>query len=507
MLTPAKGLGAVAVEGSLVKLVEKLFSERTTLDHTDTSRRASTFWRIMGAGLSVAAISLLAAVPAAHASPVRTSAEAPPSIRQLASQADLHFGTALSHNVLGDAEHMDLVSTWSNTLTFENDTKFGLIQPDRGVWDFNAADQVMDWAVEHEMKVRGHVLIWHQQNPQWLLDMNPTRAEALDLMREHISTVVRHFDEKYPGAIVHWDVVNEALNTDGSMRNTIWRRWIGDDYLAHAFRFAREAAGPDVELYYNDYFDGTMLLVESGAGPVLDAAGVTNGGDGSLPPPMGNGASGPMTCDQVPKCSATRNLLSGLIDDGVPVDGMGFQAHQPSAVPSDYSGLTRWVGELGLKWALTEVDVPMPRDLPGTGIGRSLHQPKGFATPLESCLADPACDTYITWGVSDRYTWWNYFMGGSLPDALPYDENLRAKPAVDAVRAVLVTAASQPEPQDAGEVEFTPAEPTSTTPKPDDVIATSAGPTLPATGGTAPMGITALLAVGGLALGWTGRHR
>ena len=110
-------------------------------------------------------------------------------------------------------------------------------------------------------------------------------------------------------------------------------------------------------------------------------------------------------------------------------------------MPSDFRALTSWVGERGLDWALTEVDVPMPA---GTGPLGAARQAGAFAAAADACIDDPACDTIVTWGLSDRYTWWKGLLGGVLPDALPFDEALAPKAAADALHETFAAAPAAP---------------------------------------------------------------
>ena len=314
---------------------------------------------------------------------------------------------------LDDAAHTALERRHVNTITFENEAKWGPVHPEPERFDFTGADRVADEAQAQGMKMRGHVLIWHAEMPAWLKELTPTRQEALDLLRDHIRRVVGHFRQKYPGLIQEWDVVNEGIDNDGSRRNNLWQRWIGDDYMDHAFRFARAAAGPGVALYYNDYFDGGMVEGAELVGGEFD--------DGDPFPQPTPGAQGAMPCEVVVKCVAVKELVTGMVRRGVPIDGVGFQAHIPSPTPSDYRGLTAWVGELGLRWAVTELDVPVPA---GGGDASGQHQARAYTGVARACIDDPACNTIVTWGLSDRYTWWKNLLGGSLPDALHFREDL-----------------------------------------------------------------------------------
>jgi endo-1,4-beta-xylanase len=274
------------------------------------------------------------------------------------------------------------------------------------------------------MRMRGHVLIWHAEMPAWLKELDPTRDEAMAILRDHIFTVVGHFREEFPGLVTQWDVVNEGIDNDATRRQNVWQKWIGDDYMDLAFRWAREATGPDVLLFYNDYFDAGMTAGAEAVGGDFD--------DGDAVPSALPGATGALGCDAVAKCAAVRDLVTGMKERGVPIDGVGFQAHEVSPNPSDYRALTAWVGDLGLRWAITELDVPLPR---GTeAAGRAVHQAPAYRRTLAACLDDPACDTFVTWGLTDRYTWWRTLIpGGVFSDTLHFDDEYVAKPAAQAM--------------------------------------------------------------------------
>ena len=374
----------------------------------------------------------IAAALAATAALAGTSAEAQEtrySLRADADRAGVRLGSALTSTHLDDAPHTALMRRHVNTLTFENETKWGPVHPERDRYDFSGADRVAAEAQAQGMKMRGHVLIWHVQNPAWLNELSPSRDEAIALLHDHIDTVVGHFRRRFPGLIVEWDVVNEGIDNDGTRRSNVWQRWIGDDYMDHAFRFARAAAGPRVALFYNDYFHSGMVEGAELIGGEFD--------DGDPFPQPTPGAQGALPCDAVVKCRAVRELVTGMVRRGVPIDGVGFQAHIPSPNPSDYRGLTAWVGELGLRWAITELDVPVPA---GGGDASAQHQATAYRQAAQACIDDPACNTIVTWGLSDRYTWWRSLAGGALPDALHFRDDLSAKPAADALHDALAAA-------------------------------------------------------------------
>jgi endo-1,4-beta-xylanase len=151
-----------------------------------------------------------------------------------------------------DQKAQKLIIEHFNSISPENDMKWGAIHPKAGVYEFNHADQYVDFGVRNHMTVIGHTLIWHSQTPEWVFKDDQGqqigREALLKRMQEHIETVVG----RYKGRIKGWDVVNEAFNDDGSFRNTKWKTIIGEDYIEKAFEFAKKA-DPKCELYYNDY--------------------------------------------------------------------------------------------------------------------------------------------------------------------------------------------------------------------------------------------------------------
>lgn len=354
------------------------------------------------------------------------AAQEAPALRAAADARGLLLGTALGSAGMDDAAYLDLIAEQSNAVTFENEAKFGVVHPEPDRYDFAAADRIAAFARDHDLAVRGHVLLWHVQDPAWLEGRG--RDELLAIMRDHIHTVVGHFRDAFPGLVVQWDVVNEPIDNDGSRRQTVWQRGIGDDWVAHAFRFAREA-DPDVELYINEYLDLGMTAGAEYAGREFD--------DGDAVPLAAPGAAGPLPCDVVVKCRALRALVEELVDDGVPIDGVGFQGHIPNPLPPDYRALTSWVGGLGLDWAITEFDVPVPRGSGGTSGASADHQVRAYRAAASACLDDPACDTFVTWGLSDRHSWWNGLNGGVLSEPLHFDATLAPKPSAHALADVL----------------------------------------------------------------------
>lgn len=167
---------------------------------------------------------------------------------------DFLIGAALNYDQFAenDIKGAELVKTQYNTITPENILKWEQVHPEPDSYNFDAVDQFVQFGEENGMFIVGHTLIWHNQTPDWVfLDDNGNplnRYTLLERMRDHIHSVVG----RYNGRIHGWDVVNEVLNDDGSLRESPWLEIIGEDYIEKAFEFAHEA-DPDAELYYNDY--------------------------------------------------------------------------------------------------------------------------------------------------------------------------------------------------------------------------------------------------------------
>ena len=165
-----------------------------------------------------------------------------------------HVGAALNRAQFSetDIRGAAIVRSQFNTISPENILKWESVHPQPDRYDFDGSDRYVAFGVSNKMFIVGHTLIWHNQTPKWVFEDEQgkpvSREVLLKRMREHIQTVVG----RYKGRINGWDVVNEALNEDGTLRQSQWQKIIGDDYIAKAFLFAHEA-DPKAELYYNDY--------------------------------------------------------------------------------------------------------------------------------------------------------------------------------------------------------------------------------------------------------------
>jgi endo-1,4-beta-xylanase len=312
-------------------------------------------------------------------------------LRDLADQRGLWVGPAVAYGPLvNEPPYAQTLAREFNVLTPENAMKWAATHPQRYQYTFGQADAIVNFAQANGMPVHGHNLVWDQSNPSWLTSGNFSRDEMIAILRDHIDTVAG----RYSGSVAFWDVVNEAVGPDGSLRNTLWRNRIGPDYLDLAFRFAGEA-DPSALLLYNDY-----------------GAEVVNA-----------------------KSNGIYNLVSGMLSRGVPIHGVGFQMHIDLGginYQSFAQNLQRFA-DLGLAVFVTEMDVRI--QLPATA-DKLARQAEVYRNVLDVCLGQPACYGFQTWGFTDKYSW----IPGSFPGygaALVFDNGYNPKPDYDALEAGL----------------------------------------------------------------------
>jgi endo-1,4-beta-xylanase len=369
----------------------------------------------LGGGAAAASALPLAGCVARAAAPVgRAPAPSAKAVRagSLGAHAAAHgllYGCAVDVHALGaDPAYAALVREQCRIVVAENAMKWAALRPSAESFRFDDADALVAFAEANRMKIRGHNLVWHQDNPGWL-DATATPANARPLLVSHIERVVG----RYAGRMHSWDVVNEAIEVkDGrpdGMRNTAWLRLVGADYIELAFRTAREA-DPGALLTYNDYG--------------IEAE----------------------TVDDERKRAAAIELLRRMVARRVPVDAVGVQSHLAAAAgggapagPVYGAGLMRFIGavrELGLQVFLTEMDVN-DRAVAGDAAVRDAAVAAAYKQYLELVLADPAVRAVLTWGITDRYTWLDHeeSRGDGLGERpLPFDSDGRAVAAFYAMR-------------------------------------------------------------------------
>jgi len=280
-------------------------------------------------------------------------------LKELASNHNLLIGACVEPFYLEEEAYVATLSKYFNVLTPENRMKWSFIHPEKDVYAFEEADKLVDFAMENDMKVRGHALLWHIQNPDWLLASEWTRDELLAIMEDHIKTVVGH----YKGQVYAWDVVNEAIDNN-AWRDTIWYKTIGPDYIEYALKFAREA-DPDALLFINDY------MVE----------------------------------EENLKSDFYYDMAVDLLEKGAPLDGVGLQFHIDMNTPFDnksiYSNIKRFA-DLGLLIDFTEIDVRMS----GTPTeAKSRQQREIYESLMDIAVSMDSVSSYTLWGFTDKYSW------------------------------------------------------------------------------------------------------
>ena len=357
----------------------------------------------------VVAVLVLFAVP-----PVHTQRPASASLKDV-FKPDFLIGAAVNRRQFfeEDQRALPIIRSQFNSITPENQLKWLLIHPQPDKYDWVGGDRYVAFGEKYGMTVIGHTLVWHRQTPPWVFDDGKgdrvDRETLLARLHDHIQAVVG----RYKGRIKGWDVVNEALNADGTMRQSNWMKIIGEDYVAKAFQFAHEA-DPQAELYYNDY-----------------------------------------SLENEPKCNGAIRLIQKLKSQGVPVAAVGLQGHNNMTFPSleQQEATIDAFAKLGIKVNITELDVDVlphvDEDKGATtkltdqlnpftsGLPQSLQddQAKRFADLFSVYLKHrDVIDRITFWGVTDGDTWLNNWpVRGRTNYPLLFDREGKAKPAFDAV--------------------------------------------------------------------------
>src|SRR5258705_8350894 len=246
----------------------------------------------------------------------------------------------------------------------EDVMKWETIHPAPETFDFRRGDRLVTFAISHQMKVRGHTLTWHQQNPSWLVDGRHTPDELARILEQHIKAVVGH----YRGKVFAWDVVNEAFDEGrnaGKLRSTLWydrprigRAGKGSSYIEDCFRWAH-AADPDALLFYNDVEAEAMNL----------------------------------------KSDAIYAMVKDFRRRGVPIDGVGFQMHLANLHP-DVTSIAANIGRftaLGVQVHITEMDVALAVSGDGNPSPADLQlQADVYRKIASACLAHAGCTAIQT---------------------------------------------------------------------------------------------------------------
>jgi endo-1,4-beta-xylanase len=291
-----------------------------------------------------------------------------------------------------EGAYQDTLKREFNTIVAENAFKWDSVHPAMNRYSFTDTDALVDFAAAHNMKIRGHTLVWHNQLPAWLTGGGFTQDEVIGILRDHILTLVG----RYKGRVWAWDVVNEAIDdSTGDLRaGSFWYQTIGPGYIKLAFQFAREA-DPDARLYYNDY----------------SIEGLST------------------------KSNAVYSLMQELKNQSVTIDGVGWQMHQIAGfrIQGSHQTNASRLADLGLEISITEMDVRI--NLPASS-DELAQQADGYGDAVNFCLTQPNCKALVMWGFTDKYSWVPGTFSG-WGDALIYDANYQRKPAYLALQRAL----------------------------------------------------------------------
>lgn len=322
-------------------------------------------------------------------------------------------GTAVDTNFVSghDPKSEEIVTKNFNSIVAENCMKGEEIHPDINRYEWTYADRTVNWGLSHNQKVIGHCLVWHSQAPKWMFTDEKgntvSRETLIGRMYSHIMTVVG----RYRGKILGWDVVNEAINDDGSYRETPYYKIIGPEYIPLAFMFAHEA-DPEAELYLNDY---------------------------SMSKPG--------------KRETYCRIINAMKSRGIRIDAIGMQSHHGYNYPdwNDFETSIKAFAATEIKVQFTEVDInmlPNPESFGGAEISQKYQYDKsmnpytqGLTKKAEKLFEQRYLDFFriiernkasvkrVTfWGVTDRHSWLNDWpIKGRTNYPLLFDRNYQPK--------------------------------------------------------------------------------
>ena len=324
-----------------------------------------------------------------------------------------NIGAAINEDIiLGlDNDSKQIVETQFNSITPENSLKWIFVQPYPNSFNFTVADKYVNIGLKNKMHIVGHALVWHSQLADFMQNVK-SKAEMNKHFENHINTVV----SRYKGKIDAWDVVNEAFNEDGSLRESVFYKFLGKNYIEKAFKLANEI-DPNADLIYNDY---NLYKKEKRDGVI--------------------------------------QMVKQMQSKGIKIDGIGVQAHWSLNQPSlnEIEQIIFDISELGVDVMFTELDIsvlPSPWEQVGAEVSQNFSRFEGDAKmnpypdklpkSIQNKLAKRYNDIFqlfikhsdkisrVTfWGVMDKHSWLNDFpIKGRTNYPLLFDRNYQAKEA------------------------------------------------------------------------------
>jgi endo-1,4-beta-xylanase len=328
-----------------------------------------------------------------------------------------NIGAAINEDIiLGlDNDSKFIVETQFNSITPENSLKWMFIQPAPNSFNFKAADKYVNLGIKNNMHIVGHALVWHSQLANFMQKIK-SKADMSIHFENHINTVV----SRYKGKIDAWDVVNEAFNEDGSLRESVFYKFLGKNYIEKAFKLANKA-DPKADLIYNDY---NLYKKEKRDGVI--------------------------------------KMVKQMQSKGIKIDGVGVQAHWSLNQPSlnQIEQIILDISELGVDVMFTELDIsvlPSPWEQDGAEVSQNFSRfegdskmnpyPEKLPKSIQIKLAKRYKDIFqlfikhsdkisrVTfWGVMDKHSWLNDWpIKGRTNYPLLFNRKYQAKKAHQAL--------------------------------------------------------------------------
>jgi endo-1,4-beta-xylanase len=303
-------------------------------------------------------------------------------------------GTAVVKERLEDPVYAKVLTRDFNSVTVESSLNFGAVHPEEDTYDFTKPDAIVDFAIKNNMRIHGSTLLYPGDSmmPSWIKNFQGDRREWKKMLQTHIETVMAHFK----GRIKAWDVCNEAIKDNGELKNNIWLRNIGTDYIGLAFKYAHEA-DPDALLFYNDY-------------------GQEYGGK---------------------KWGKILDMVEQAKENGVHIDGLGFQLHtvlrmEPERIKQSFiqaanTGLLIYVSEFDVS---VRYQKPNLFDLDLLLAQRQGDEVKDIVNAYISAVPQSQQYGITVWGVADTDSFWNKQAKSPRHDyPLLFDSSYNPKPA------------------------------------------------------------------------------